>query len=83
MDKVEQITGIIGDRGSWDVHELGGELVMVDVPGRPGVKQKMHKSRAIALGLWKEPEPGPEAKALPATRNKVRRPGRNKAQDGQ
>jgi hypothetical protein len=83
MDEVQQISGIIGDPKSWNVTDVGGELVLVDVPGRPGAKQKMAKSQAIALGLWKEPKAAPEAKALPAPRNKARRPGRNKAQDGQ
>jgi hypothetical protein len=68
-DKVEQITGIIGDPKSWNVVEQTGELVLVDVPGRPGAKQKMRKSEAIRLGLWKEPE---EAKAQPPTANKGR-----------
>ena len=53
--------------------------MLVDVPGRPGAKQKMRKAEAIALGLWKEPE---AVKALPAVRNKARRPGRNKGAEG-
>lgn len=78
MDRVEQIIGII-DSKSWPMVESGGELVLVDVPGRPGAKQKMKKAEAIALGLWKEPE---VVKALPAARNKARRPGRNKGAEG-
>ena len=35
-DRVEQITGVIGDPDSWKVAEENGELVIVDVPGRPG-----------------------------------------------
>jgi hypothetical protein len=77
-DKVEQIIGII-DSKSWPVVESGGELVLVDLPGRPGAKQKMRKSEAIALGLWKEPE---AVKALPPARNKARRPGKNKGVEG-
>ena len=76
--RIDQIIGII-DSKSWPMVESGGELVLVDVPGRPGAKQKMRKAEAIALGLWKEPE---AVKALPAVRNKARRPGRNKGAEG-
>ena len=81
MDKVEQIAGIIGDPKSWTMHEVGGELVVVDVPGRPGAKQKMHKAEAIRLGLWKEPEAPAtkEGKAQPPVRNKARRLKHDKA----
>lgn len=83
MDSVQQIGGIIGDRESWDVVELGGELVLVDVPGRPGVKQKMRKAEAIRLGLWHDTDASRtdariEQKARAPVRNKARRPGRNK-----
>jgi hypothetical protein len=77
MDKVEQISGIIGDRTSWEVVEPSGELVLVNVPGRPGAKQKMRKSEAIRLGLWKEEE-APAEKAKAPVRNKARKPGANK-----
>ena len=76
-NKVEQITGVIGDPKSWAVAEPSGELVLVDVPGRPGAKQKMRKSEAIRLGLWKEEET-PAEKARAPVRNKARRPGANK-----
>ena len=78
-DKVEQIAGIIGDPESWKMHEVGGELVVVDVPGRPGAKQKMHKAQAIALGLWKEPEQDASGKMQAPVRNKARRMKHNKA----
>lgn len=91
MDKVEMIAGIIGDRGSWNVTEVGGELVLVDVPGRPGAKQKMNKAQAIALGLWKDEErrakseergeKSEERKARAPVRNKARRAGANKTMD--
>lgn len=80
-DSVHQITGIIGDPSSWRVVEQGGELVLVDVPGRPGAKQKMTKKQAIELGLWKDEERGAkdeERKAVPAVRNKARSQGPNK-----
>ena len=77
-DKVEQITGIIGVPKSWEVVEPGGELVIVDVPGRPGAMQKLRKSEAIRLGLWKEPE---AAKAQAPARNKQRRPSANKGSE--
>jgi len=90
-DKVEQIAGIIGDPESWKVRELGGELVLVDVPGRPGAKQKMHKAEAIRLGLWKDEEreakdeerkaKSEERKAQPQVSNKARRPTRNKSKE--
>ena len=81
MDKVEQIAGIIGDPSTWKVHELGGELVMVDVPGRPGAKQKMYKAEAIRLGLWKEPEQDAGSKMQEPVRNKARKPTRNKGKE--
>jgi hypothetical protein len=81
-DKVEQISGIIGNPKSWNVvAEQTGELVLVDVPGRPGAKQKMRKSEVIRLGLWKEEERGAESverKAQQSKRNKMRRPAVNK-----
>ena len=87
-DSVQQIAGIIGDPKSWSMHEVGGELVVVDVPGRPGAKQKMHKAEAIRLGLWKDEERGAkseereakseERKATPPARNKMRRLKHNK-----
>jgi len=74
-DKVEQITGVIGDPKSWRVVEQdGGELVQVEL--RPGVRVRMHKSEAIRLGLWKSPDG--EKKAQPAKSNKQRRPTANK-----
>ena len=79
-DKVERIIGIIGDPSSWKVSEEIGELVLVDVPGRPGAKQKMNKKRAIELGLWKDPETGMGRKAQPAARNKMRKPPTNKSE---
>jgi len=88
-DSVQQIAGIIGDPESWKVRELGGDLVLVDVPGRPGAKQKMVKSEAIRLGLWKDEERGAkseergakdeERKATPPARNKMRRLKHDKA----
>lgn len=87
-NKIEQIDGVIGSRGSWPVAEPGGELVLIDVPGRPGAKQKMNKAEAIRLGLWKEPEQeardktqdaGAEGKMQGLARNKARRPTPNKA----
>jgi len=81
-DSVQQIAGIIGDAKSWNVTEVGGELVLVDVPGRPGAKQKMRKEEAIRLGLWVELTEdggrGTEEKARAPVRNKARRAGRNK-----
>ncbi len=77
-DSVQQIVGIIGDPESWKVRELGGELVVVDVPGRPGAKQKMHKAEAIRLGLWKEPEQEASGKGQEAE-GKMQGPARNKA----
>jgi hypothetical protein len=72
-DKVEQITGVIGDPKSWRVVEQdGGELVQVEV--RPGVRVRMRKAEAIEKGLWKDPE----AKSRPPKSNKQRRPGQNK-----
>ena len=74
-DKIEQITGVIGDPKSWKVVEHdGGELVQVQL--RPGVRVRMRKAEAIAKGLWKDPEP--ELKAQPPRPNKQRKPGRNK-----
>ena len=70
-DKVEQITGVIGDPKSWAVAEQSGELVQVEL--RPGVRVRMYKSEAIAKGLWKAPE-----KAQPPAKNKQRRPVANK-----
>ena len=84
--KVEQIIGII-DSKSWPVVDAnaGGELVLVDVPGRPGAKQKMNKAEAIRLGLWKETEDegrrteeNAARKARSPARNKARKPGQNK-----
>jgi hypothetical protein len=77
--RIDQIIGII-DSKSWPMVESGGELVLVDVPGRPGAKQKMRKAEAIALGLWKEPE---AVKASLPARNKARRPGKNKVKSGE
>jgi len=80
-DSAQQITGVIGDPSSWKVVDLGGELVLVDVPGRPGAKQKMSKEQAITLGLWKDEERGAKAeerKAIPAGKNKARRQAPNK-----
>jgi len=77
-NKIEEIDGIIGGRRSWPVAEPSGELVLIDVPGRPGAKQKMRKAEAIRLGLWKEPEASAE-KAQSSARNKARKPGQNKA----
>jgi hypothetical protein len=53
-DKVEQISGIIGHPKTWDVVEQTGELVLVDVPGRPGAKQKMRKSRRSGWGCGRK-----------------------------
>jgi len=76
-DKVEQITGVIGDPKSWAMAEQGGELVQVEL--RPGVRARMFKSESVAKGLWKEPEPTLDnAMALPPAKNKMRRPGANK-----
>jgi hypothetical protein len=75
-DKVEQITGVIGDPKSWAVAERGGELVQVEL--RKGVRVRMYKSEAIAKGLWKEPEQEARGKRQEPVRNKARRPGRNK-----
>lgn len=80
MNKVEQIIGII-DSKSWPMVESGGELVLVDLPGRPGAKQKMRKAEAIALGLWHDTDSTDtriEQKARPPARNKARRTGKNK-----
>ena len=79
--RIDQIIGII-DSKSWPMVESGGELVLVDVPGRPGAKQKMRKAEAIALGLWKEPVPEVQEKAKLPVRNKARRPGKNKGVEG-
>ncbi len=76
-DKVEQITGMIGDPKSWAMAEQSGELVQVEL--RPGVRVRMYKSEAVAKGLWKEPEATLDAtKARPPARNKQRKPGANK-----
>jgi len=74
-DKVEKIAGVLGDPSSWEVHEESGELVIVPNPSGVGMI-KMHKSEAIRLGLWKEPEP--TVKATAPVRNKQRRPMTNK-----
>lgn len=78
-DKVEQITGVIGDPKSWAVAEQGGELVQVEL--RKGVRVRMYKAEAIAKGLWKAEERGVESverKAQQPKRNKIRRPVANK-----
>ena len=75
-DKVEQITGVIGDPKSWAVvEETGDELVTVLVPGGRGGGMKMRKSEAIRRGLWQEPT---EQKAEKPKPNKQRRPTANK-----
>lgn len=74
-DKVEQITGVIGDPKSWRLAEQSGELVQVEL--RPGVRVRMYKSEAIAKGLWKE-ESTKDTKAKAPVRNKQRRPMANK-----
>jgi hypothetical protein len=77
---IKQIEGIIGDPSSWKVHEETGELVEVLVPNGRGAKMKLHKSEAIRLGLWTEPEADADAeqKAQRPKPNKQRRPGANK-----
>jgi hypothetical protein len=70
-DKVEQISGIIGDPKSWGIAEQTGELVLVEL--RPGAFIKMRKSEAIAKGLWKEPKQEAGGKKQEA-RGKMRRP---------
>ncbi len=85
-DKVEQVSGIIGDPSSWNVAEQTGELVLVEL--RPGAFIKMRKSEAIAKGLWKEKDEerraagtrSEEQKALPPVKNKMRRQVKNKGQ---
>jgi len=82
-DKIEQITGVIGDPKSWKVVEHdGGELVQVEL--RPGVRVRMRKAEAIAKGLWRDlsarqaKDPEPKLKAQLPRPNKQRKPGRNK-----
>ena len=74
-DKVEQITGVIGDPKSWRmVEQDGGELVQVEL--RPGVRVRMRKADALAQGLLKEPDT--KRKAQPPKPNKQRRTTANK-----
>lgn len=78
-DKVEQITGVIGDPKSWTVvEETGDELVTVLIPGGRGGGMKMRKGEAIRRGLWLEPDTDAGRKAQSAKPNKQRRPSANK-----
>jgi hypothetical protein len=77
-DRVERISGVIGDPASWKVvEEAGGEMVNVPVAGLRGVTVRMRKAEAVARGLWAEPAAF-ESKAAAPARNKARRMGANK-----